>query len=63
MNPSKAIKESIATFCRLNGIDPDSDAVVEFYVAVLSELSGVANQLPGHAHQYIARHATPKTAH
>jgi hypothetical protein len=56
VNIADNIKAAIATFCRLNGIDPNSEAVTEFHCAILSELSGALCGQPGFAAEYVAKH-------
>jgi len=57
MERTDAVKNAIATFCRLNGIDPESDGVRELTTAIISEVSGAAAGAKGNARRYSDRHA------
>lgn len=57
MDIANNVKQALYTFCRMHGIDTDSPTVQEFYVAVLSELSGLACGRPGMAANYVAKHS------
>lgn len=58
-NRADLVSGAIATFCRLHGVDPSAASVVEFRVAILSEVSGAFLGLPGTASKYIDRHSSP----